>query len=135
MSDYPRPVPDQDSEPYWDGLRAGELRIQRCGGCGRAQHYFRAQCRHCWSRELAIEVASGRGTIHSYTVVHQAADPALAAETPYPLALVDIEEGPRLLARIDAAAGAVEIGAPVEAAFHDRGDWTILHFAPVEPAS
>ncbi len=57
------------------------------------------------------------------------------AETPYPLALVDLEEGPRLLARIDAAPDAVEIGAAVEATFHDRGDWTILHFGPARDGS
>ncbi|MBV9749222.1 MAG: Zn-ribbon domain-containing OB-fold protein [Acetobacteraceae bacterium] len=126
---YPRPEPDPDSLPYWNALREGRVLVQRCAACGKAQLYFRAICRYCWSRDLTPEQASGTGTVYSYSVVHTVGDPALAAEVPYALAIVELNEGPRVMTRIEGDPEVVRIGDRVRASFRDIGDdVTLLHF-------
>lgn len=95
----PVPVPSAVSAPYWEGLHAGELRLQACADCGQLRHYPRLLCSHCYSRAHRWLVASGRGRIHSYTVAHYAYHPAFAGELPYTLVTVDLEEGVRALGR------------------------------------
>lgn len=128
----PEPVPDADSAPFWDALREGVLTYQSCANCGHAQLYFRAMCRLCWSRALEAAPASGLGTVYSFTIVHQAGHAGLAADVPYTLGLVDLDEGPRVLARLDPEAGA--IGARVRAATFAAGAFDLLRFDPVEGA-
>jgi uncharacterized protein len=125
---FTQPIPDDDSLPYWEALRRHELLFQRCGACGHAQWYFRAMCAACWSRDLERVAASGAGTVYSFTEVHQSADPALQAELPFTLALVELAEGPRVLGRIEE--GTVAIGDAVMASFRDIGEWTLLTFRP-----
>lgn len=124
----PLPVPDADSEAFWEGLRQGVLLYQRCAACGHAQLYFRAMCRACWSRSLEAVPASGQGTVYSFTIVHQVGRPALDAETPFTLVLVDLDEGPRVLARLAADAGATAIGDRVRAGFRAVGGFNLLEF-------
>ena len=95
----PVPVPSALSAPYWEGLSAGELRLQACADCGQLRHYPRLLCSHCYSRAHRWQVASGHGRIHSYTVAHYAYHPAFAGELPYTLVTVDLAEGPRALGR------------------------------------
>lgn len=123
---FTQPVPDEDSAPYWEGLRNRRLLVQRCADCGHTQWYFRAMCTACWSRKLEHVQSSGRGVVYSFTEVHQTADAALQAELPYTLALVDLEEGPRVLGRIEE--GTVAIGDAVGASFRDIGESTLLYF-------
>lgn len=115
-SQIPRPVPDGDTRPYWEGVAKGELRIQRCEACGEHVFYPRALCPHCHSDQLTWVTASGDGTIYSYTVVHQAYG-HFAGEVPFVVALVELAEGPRMLTRIAAKPEAVKIGAPVRVTF------------------
>ncbi len=120
---------DSDSRPYWEGLRQGELRIQRCDACGRAVFYPRALCPHCHAATLSWIVASGRGTLYSYTVVHQAFGP-FAAVTPFFVAIVELEEGVRMMTRIiDAPRERIAIGAAVHVTFEQVGeDLTLPYF-------
>lgn len=127
-SSLPVPIPDSDSEPYWDGLREGILRYQRCQNCEHAQLYFRAMCRRCWSRRLETASSLGRGSVYSFTVVHQTGNAALSRELPFVLALVDLDEGPRVLSRIEADSGRVAIGDRVTATFHDIDGFRLLYF-------
>ncbi len=119
-SQIPRPAPDGDTRPYWEGAARGELRIQRCETCGQYVFYPRSICPNCHSDQLAWVTASGDGTIYSYTVVHQAFGP-FAGEPPFVVALVELAEGVRLMTRIVGADGstleAVTIGAPVRVVF------------------
>jgi hypothetical protein len=106
-------VPDAETKPFWDGIAAGELRIQRCSGCGAAVFYPRAVCPHCFDGELTWIRAAGTGTIYSYTVAHRAFG-EFAAQAPFTVALVDLDEGVRMMTRIvDARPGEVRIGARV----------------------
>jgi len=101
---------DSASDHYWEGARRGVLVFQRCTGCGHVRHYPSLLCPRCRSDGVAPLASSGRGTIHSWTVCHHAFAPAFADDLPYTLATVDVEEGPRVLARFD---GSPSLGRPV----------------------
>ena len=112
---------DSDSRPYWEGLAQGELRIQRCDVCSRAVFYPRSICPHCHADQLSWIVASGRGTIYSYTVAHQAFG-VFAEDAPYVVAIVELEEGVRMMTRIDAPRERVSIGLAVHVTFETMGE-------------
>lgn len=108
---------DSDSQPYWDGIAQGELRIQRCDACSRAVFYPRALCPHCHSDQLSWITATGKGTIYSYTVAHQAFG-SFAKDAPYVVAIVELAEGARMMTRIvDAPRERIAIGVPVQVTF------------------
>lgn len=119
MAQRPLPVPNAESRPFWEGAARGVLRIQRCPACGAAQFPPRALCGHCHAKAPPRwEQACGRGVIASHTTVHRAPSAAFREEAPYTLALVTLEEGPRLLVRLrGAVAQAARIGAPVVIGF------------------
>ena len=122
----PLPVTDGDTMPFWEGTRRGELRIQRCRACGRHVFYPRAVCPFCMSDELDWVRASGRGVVYSFTVVHRAPE-EFQHQVPYVVALVDLEEGPRLMTRIvDVEPHAVHIGMPVEVTFRPVTEEIVL---------
>ena len=68
----PVPEPTHESKPYWDGLQNGRLLLQKCGQCGKIRHYPRPVCDVCYSFEVKWIEASGRGTVHSWTITHHA---------------------------------------------------------------
>ena len=120
---------DGDSRPYWEGLTQGELRIQRCTACSRAVFYPRSICPHCFSDQLTWIVASGKGTIYSYTVAHQAFG-HFAAEVPFVVAIVELEEGVRMMTRlVETPREHVKVGAPVQVTFETVGEqFTLPYF-------
>lgn len=105
-------APDAETQPYWDGIAAGELRLQRCGDCGRAVFYPRALCPHCFGDRLDWFVSPGTGTVYSYTVAHRAFSPS-AGTPPYTVALIDLDDGVRMMSRI-VGPDRVRIGDRVE---------------------
>ena len=127
----PQPTPTRDSAPFWEGLTAGDVRLQSCKPCGMLQHPPGPVCRGCWSDALEWIPATGAGVIYSYTVVHRTTTPGFAAATPYIVAVVDLAEGPRVTTNIvDCAIDAVKIGMPVQALFDSDGPVTLLKFVP-----
>jgi uncharacterized OB-fold protein len=116
-----RPQQNQDTEFFWEGTRAGELRIQKCGSCGVLRHPPGPSCPECHAFDRTHVVASGRGTVFSY-VVHRH-PPVPGRELPILLALVDLEEGTRMLAElVDCEPEQVEVGLPVVAGFQEIDD-------------
>lgn len=111
-----QPMQSIDAQPYWDGLQAGQLRVQRCGACGQLRHYPRPMCPACHSFEVEWVTLAGNGTVHSWTRPHQSALPGFADVVPFTLVTVDMAEGVRVLGRLldDDPAG-LHIGAPVSA--------------------
>ena len=104
-----------DAQPYWDGLQAGRLLIQRCSGCSRFRHYPRPMCPACQSLDHDWVPVQGAGTVHSWTVLHQSALPGLAGLLPLTLLTVDLPEGVRLLGRLQTGARTeVVAGAAVQ---------------------
>lgn len=127
----PKPVIDQESQPYWDGAREHKLLVQRCAGCGQHVFYPRVYCPHCHGDELTWIQASGRGTVYSLTVVRRAAGPAFADDVPYVIGLIDLEEGVRLLSRIQVSdPDDARIGMAVQVAFEDFDDLSLPVFTP-----
>ena len=113
-----RPTPEITAinRPYWDGLAEGALRFQRCDGCGHAWLPPRSHCPACLGAHTRWEAASGGGRIVSWVVYHRAYAPHLQGRIPYNVAIVVLDEGPRLLTNItDSATGeGFATGAPVD---------------------
>ena len=114
-----RPLPriTPTSRPYFDAAREGRLRLQRCPRDG-VFYYPRSRCPHCWQADWAWTDLSGRGEVYSFTVDRVGHDPALAGDVPFVIALVTLEEGPRVVANVVGCAPEdVCVGMPVEAVF------------------
>lgn len=89
-----------ETRGYWEGAGRGELVLQRCAACGTVQHKPRGVCATCLSGEVDHIVASGRGSVYTFTVTHQNGLAPFATNCPYVLAYVQTEEGPRVLTHI-----------------------------------
>lgn len=128
----PEPHPNADSMHYWAQAREGRLVLRRCADCGRSHFPPRNACPACWSERLGWIEASGRGTVYTFTVMHRAPLPEFAAAAPYVVALVDLEEGPRMMANIvgDDARG-ICLGERVEVCFEQRGEYRLPQFRRV----
>ncbi|CUW29580.1 Zn-ribbon domain-containing OB-fold protein [Streptomyces reticuli] len=115
-------VPEADAftRPYWAAAAEGRLLIRRCAACGRAHHYPREFCPHCWSEEVTWEEASGRATLYTWSAVHRNDLPPFRARVPYLAAVVDLAEGPRMMTElVDCPERAVRAGMPLRVAFRD----------------
>jgi uncharacterized OB-fold protein len=99
MPKRPIPQPTPETAEFWEGARRGELRIQRCRACGKAYFFPRPFCPHCSSKDVEWFTASGRGRLYSYVINHR---PAYGFEdmAPYVIAVVQLEEGPRMMTNI-----------------------------------
>lgn len=98
MARIPAPQPDEVTQAWWNSTIEKRFKIQKCCACGSLQHYPRPFCLSCDHSDLDLVEISGRGTVHSFTVVQRSAYDDLPA--PYVIALVSLEEGVRLLTRL-----------------------------------
>ena len=127
----PVPTPSPDSQPFYDGAKRGELMIQRCSRCGVSRFVARTFCAECGSSESAWVRASGRATLISWAHVHQKYHPAFLAETPYPIATIELAEGPRLVSDlVQLGDTKLRAGLPLQVIFDDAGEWKIPKFKP-----
>lgn len=126
------PTPDEDTQPVWDGLREGRLLIKRCASCGRAHYYPRTFCPHCWSTDVDWEEASGQGTVYTFSVVHQNDLPPFNERVPYVAAIVELDEGPRMMTNIvDCELDGLAVGQRVEVTYRALSDdVTVPLFTP-----
>ncbi|WP_350294421.1 OB-fold domain-containing protein [Limnohabitans sp. Rim8] len=93
----PQPTPDADSHIYWSGIQNGKLLLQYCLECDHRQLYQQVICRECGGDRLEHRSASGRGKVHSFSVVYRAPSLAFKKDIPYAVLLVELEEGPRMI--------------------------------------
>ena len=134
MTARPLPNPSPLTQPFWAGARERELRMQRCRACGTYLFYPRHLCTACGSDDLQWGAMTGRGTVFTYTVARRPTHPGLADRVPYVIAIVELEEGPKLTTNlIDIDPSDVEIGLSVQVTFDDVGDTTLVQFRPVSP--
>jgi uncharacterized OB-fold protein len=123
------PESTEETAGFFDGASMGELRVQSCGVCGRLRHPPRVRCPACHSGERTWRAVSGRGRLWSFVVAHPPLLPAFADLAPYTVALVELDDDPRirivgsLVARVGDPPGAIDpgtltIGEPVTAVFH-----------------
>jgi uncharacterized protein len=117
----PLPRPTPESRPFWDACKSHELKVQRCRGCGDAFFYPRNVCPNCLSRDVEWIRTSGRGKLHTFSIVHAGGrHPPL--ELPFVLAVVQLEEGPRMLSNLVGVApdpAAIRCDMPVVVEFAD----------------
>jgi uncharacterized OB-fold protein len=112
------PRADADSARYWAATVEGRLELPRCGACTLVIAYPRARCPRCHAGDLTWERMAGTGSVYSFTVVHRPSELALARDVPYVVALVDLDEGARLMTNIvGCAPDRVRIGMPVRVRF------------------
>jgi len=90
--EYGPPAVDWETRAYWEGAGRGELVLQRCRDCGVVQHRPRGLCVTCLSDGIEHFVASGRGRVHTWSVVRQNQMPAFREAVPYVVAYVELEE-------------------------------------------
>jgi len=124
----PTPAPEGQPETaaFWAATARGELLLQRCEECGSVIYYPRVICPSCHSTALSNDVASGRGTLYSFTLTTRGILEYRDCG-PYVLAFVELDEGPKMLTNIvEADPATLYIGQPVEVVFHDTGAGTAL---------
>ena len=129
---HPEPTAHVETSGYWEGAARGEIVLQRCGECGAVQHRPRAVCATCLSGAIEHFVASGRGTVYTFTVTYQNQMPAFRAACPYVLAYVELEEGPRVMTHIvECEPEDVHVGQSVRADFSPcENGLAVLRFRP-----
>jgi uncharacterized OB-fold protein len=121
------------SAPFWDATRDGRYLLQFCVDCGLPVSYPREFCPHCGSFSLEWRPASGRGTVHSFTVDHKG-HPAIGGGTPFVIALVDLDEGARVMTNVvGCPPDAVSVGLAVRVTWEPLSDGRQLPlFTPTE---
>ena len=115
MDGRPLPQADNVSEPFWSAAAEGKVLYQECPACSHRQFYPRAMCTNC-AADPEWREASGRGTVHTFTVIRQNWAPPFADELPYVVAMVELAEGVKMMTNItDCDPDTVHIGMAVEA--------------------
>jgi hypothetical protein len=97
MTQRPLPAITPETAHFWEGARAGELRLQQCAACSHVYFPPRPFCPQCAARDVQVVRASGRATLYSYVIHHR---PAPGFTPPYSIAVVQLEEGPRMMSNI-----------------------------------
>lgn len=130
MSEKPVPTIYPETQFYWDGAKEGKLLLNRCIACDTPYFPPRPFCPACGSRDVDVIEASGRGRLYSYVISHL---PAPGYEPPYVVAVVELEEGVRMVSNIldiPADPDALELDMALEVAFEERGAVTVPQFRP-----
>lgn len=122
----PLPVVGERDRAYWEGLREGEVRLLACDDCGHVRYESFSTCPGCGGERSSRFKASGRGTLWSWARFHKAYFPGFVAEMPYVVAVVELEEGPKVYSNLVDADEPPPIGAALEAVFEDVAPGTTL---------
>jgi uncharacterized protein len=138
MPESTRPKPlsvvTEENRPFWEGCQQGKLLLQYCTECHQHQFYPRLYCMQCGSNTLHWVEASGHGVIYSYTIIHQNKSPEFVNDTPYNVAIVQLQEGPRMLSNVvDIDPGELRVDLPVTVVFDRVTDIiTLPRFRPLK---
>jgi uncharacterized OB-fold protein len=134
MNGYQKPLPQPShlTHPFWDGVRRHELLVQRCSSCGMLRHIPKPWCPDCLSQQFTWAPMNGAGHVYSYTVMHRAPASSFNEELPYVVALVQLDEGVRMISNIVGCSPEdVHIGMPVNVIYEDVTDEiSLFKFAP-----
>jgi uncharacterized OB-fold protein len=126
------PTPTPETQHYWDGAKVGELRLQTCQSCNHTYFPPRPFCPECGSRDVQVIKASGKGRLFSYVINHL---PTPGFQPPFAIAVVELDEGPRLMSNIvdcPQTPEALQIDMPLEVTFEPLTDEiTLPQFKPV----
>lgn len=123
----PLPIKTHEALPFWEGCNRGELLLQRCDNCNAIQWFPRAFCRECSNKTFHWEKASGLGKVVSSSIVRKPINPSFAAMVPYVIAIVELEEGMRMMTNIvDATDREIKAGSPVKVEFERQDEDTAI---------
>ena len=130
LAESARPLPEATPETrhFWEGTQQGELRLQRCEDCRHIYFPPRPFCPSCGSRRVSVIKASGRAKLFSYVIHHR---PTPGFTPPYAIAVVELEEGPRMMTNIVDAPQTPEaliLDMPLEVVFTRQSDAITLPF-------
>ncbi len=120
MDEYKKPLPtiSDENRGFWDGAKRGRICMQKCDDCGHIRYPISHCCPKCLSLKFAWSDLSGRGSVYSYVVFHQVYNQAFKDDVPYNVAMVQLEEGPRMFSNVVVVDNdAVKVGDLVEAVF------------------
>jgi uncharacterized OB-fold protein len=134
----PRPLPDELTQPFWEGVARHELVLQRCSTCGHFVHPPFPECTGCRSNQLAFEAVSGKGTIFERSIVEAPVVVGYEDDVPYACLLVELDEQPGLLIAgnlIDASPYEAQIGRRVQVVFREDPDGFALPMFQFLPGS
>ncbi len=135
---YAKPLPQSDpvTAPFWESLKAHAMQIQRCNDTGKFFFYPRGLSPFTLSDNISWEPVSGRGVLHAFTIVYLNRAPGFADELPYVVALIELDEGARLMSNLVGVTPDpehVKIGMPVEIVYDDvTPEVTLPKFRPVQ---
>jgi len=132
--DKPLPAVTDENRPFWEGLGQGELRLQRCRGCGHHRYPIASVCPRCLNAESEWVRLSGRGKVFSYVIFHQVYHEAFRADAPYNVALIQLDEGPFMFSNVvEVPNAAIRCDMPVTVVFDPVTDTiTLPRFRPQE---
>ena len=134
MSDRPpikAPQIDASTQEFWDAARRGVLRIKHCNACGSNHYYPRPFCPTCWSTDVEWIDAAGTGTLYTYSVVHANDLPSFRYRVPYVVAMVELDEGPRMETNlVECPLDQIHVGMRVTVVFEDEGELVLPRFRP-----
>lgn len=125
----PAPVPDEASQPFFEAAAEGKLLIKHCAACNRYLAPQAEFCDNCLSDAVTWRAASGRGTVYSFIINHQAGHPGFASLVPYNIIVVELEEGPRLNSNYLGPNDELAVNMPVRVAFERAGEVTVPKWA------
>lgn len=130
--DKPLPTPTPTSAPFWEGLKEGVIKLQKCNDCGAWVFYPRSRCSNCLSDSLKWREVSGNGTLYTFTIARQPTSPHFATEVPQRLAVVELEEGVRLTTTlVNVREADIKIGMRLKPYFDTvADDVTLLRYQP-----
>ncbi len=128
----PNPVNAELTRPFWEAAQRHELVMPRCKTCANLFFYPRESCPNCLSDDLEWVPVSGTGRVYSYTVVYQPANPAFQDEVPYIYAMIQLDEGPRMISNlVQCPIEAAKVDMPVTAIFEDvTPEVSLVKFKP-----
>jgi uncharacterized protein len=136
VAEYRKPLPNplnrESSLPFWEAAQRHELAMPRCTRCDRLFFYPREVCPVCLASDIDWVTVSGRGRLHSFTVIHQPANPAFRDDAPYIYAAVQLDEGPRMITNlVNCSPERARIDMPVIAVYDDvTPEVTLVKFQP-----
>jgi len=129
----PLPTPTPETQHYWDGAKQGELRLQTCNSCNHTYFPPRPFCPECSSRDVKVVKATGKGRLFSYIINHL---PTPGFKPPFAVAVVELEEGPRMMSNIlecEQTPEALQLDMPLEVTFvKESDDITLPQFKPAK---
>ena len=127
---FPAPQVNELTAPYWKALEEGRLSFQRCAACAHAWLPARSECPRCLAREPRWETASGRARLVSWVVYHHAYHDYYATRLPYNVAVVELDEGPRLVSNIVDARSDLRIDMPLDIVIQREAGTALARFRP-----